>query len=90
MLDTVRRGKKAGATILLITNFPVSPLAKHADMVLLTSAFSTQELTGEVMSKRVTELCIVESLYINYMVRKGRAALKKLRVSNDSVVVNKV
>jgi RpiR family carbohydrate utilization transcriptional regulator len=90
VLDAVRRGKKAGATILLITNFPVSPLAKHADVVLLTSAFSTQEFTGEVMSKRVTELCIVESLYINFLIRKGRGALKKLKASNESVVVNKV
>jgi RpiR family transcriptional regulator, carbohydrate utilization regulator len=90
VLDCVRRGKKMGATILLITNFPVSPLAKQADVVLLTSAFSTQELTGEVMSKRVTELCIVESLYINYLMRKGRTALKKLKISNESVRVNKI
>ena len=90
VLDAVRRGKKSGATILLITNFPVSPLAKQADIILLTSAFSTQELTGEVMSKRVTELCIVESLYINYLVRKGRSALKKLKISNESVRVNKI
>lgn len=90
VLDAVKRGMKAGATILLITNFPVSPLAKHSDVVLLTSAFSTQELTGEVMSKRVTELCIVEGLYINFLIRKGRMALKRLKVSNDSVVVNKV
>jgi RpiR family carbohydrate utilization transcriptional regulator len=90
VLDAVKRGKKAGATIVLITNFPVSPLAKHADIVLLTCAFSTQELTGEVMSKRVTELCIVESLYINYLMRRGRVALKKLKFSNESVVVNKV
>jgi RpiR family transcriptional regulator, carbohydrate utilization regulator len=90
ILEAVRRGKKSGATIILITNFPVSPLAKHADIVLLTSAFSTQELTGEVMSKRVTELCIVESLYINYLVRKGRTALRKLQLSNETVLVNKV
>jgi RpiR family carbohydrate utilization transcriptional regulator len=89
VLNAVKRGKQAGATIILITNFPVSPLAKQADMVLLTSAFSTQELTGEVMSKRVTELCIVESLYINYLIRKGRASLKKLQASNESVRVYK-
>jgi len=90
VLDAVRRGKKSEATILLITNFPVSPLAKQADVVLLTSAFSTQEMTGEVMSKRVTELCIVESFYVNYLMRKGRSALKKLNISNESVRVNKI
>ncbi len=89
VLNAAKRARKSGATVVLITNFPVSPVAKQADMVLLTSAFSTQELTGEVMSKRVTELCIVESLYINYLMRRGRSALKKLQISNDSVRVNK-
>jgi RpiR family carbohydrate utilization transcriptional regulator len=89
VLNTVKRGRQSGATVVLITNFPVSPLAKQADVVLLTSAFSTQELTGEVMSKRVTELCVVESLYINYLLRKGRTALKKLQTSNESVRVYK-
>jgi DNA-binding MurR/RpiR family transcriptional regulator len=90
VLDVVKRGKKSGATVILITNFPVSPLAKQADVVLLTSSFSTQELTGEVMSKRVTELCIIESLYINYLLRKGRRALKALKLSNETVRVNKI
>ncbi len=89
VLNAAKQARKSGATVVLITNFPVSPLAKQADVVLLTSAFSTQELTGEVMSKRVTELCVVESLYINYMMRKGRTALKKLQHSNESVRVNK-
>jgi RpiR family transcriptional regulator, carbohydrate utilization regulator len=89
VLNAIKRGRKSGATIVVITNFPVSPLAKQADVVLLTSAFSTQELTGEVMSKRVTELCLVESLYINYLMRRGKPALKKLQSSNESVRVNK-
>ena len=58
VLDAMKRARKAGATILLITNYPVSPLAKHADLVLLTAAFS-RHLTGEVISKRVAELCII-------------------------------
>ncbi len=52
ILDATRRATKAGATVILITNYPVSPLAKHSDVVLLTAAFS-RHLTGEVISKRV-------------------------------------
>ena len=89
VINSVKRGKKAGATIIAITNFPISPLAKNADILLLTAAFSTQPFTGEVISKRVTELCIVESLYANYLMKKGKAALDRLDISNDAVSVNK-
>jgi len=89
VLDALRRARKAGATILLITNYPVSPLAKNADVVLLTAAFS-RHLTGEVISKRVAELCIIESLYISYLIRRGDSALEKLARSNDAVKINKL
>lgn len=89
VINSVKRGKKAGATIIAITNFPISPLAKNADILLLTAAFSTQPFTGEVISKRVTELCIIESLYANYLIKKGKIALDRLDISNDAVSVNK-
>ena len=89
ILDAMRRATKAGATVILITNYPVSPLAKHADVVLLTAAFS-RHLTGEVISKRVAELCIVESLYISYLIRRGDSALERLSRSNEAVKINKL
>jgi DNA-binding MurR/RpiR family transcriptional regulator len=89
ILDAMRRATKAGATVILITNYPVSPLAKHADVVLLTAAFS-RHLTGEVISKRVAELCIIESLYISYLIRRGDTALERLSRSNEAVKINKL
>jgi RpiR family carbohydrate utilization transcriptional regulator len=88
ILNAMKRARKAGATVILITNYPVSPLAKHADIVLLTAAFS-RHLTGEVISKRVAELCIIESLYISYLIRKGDTALERLSKSNEAVKINK-
>jgi len=89
ILDAVKEARKHEATIVLITNFPVSPLAKHADILLRTAVFSKQ-FTDEVISKRVTELCIIESLYINYLIKKGMPTLERLKRSNDSVKVNKL
>ena len=89
ILDAVKEARKHEATVVLITNFPVSPLAKHANIVLRTAAFSKQ-FTDEVISKRVTELCIIESLYINYLIKKGMPTLERLRRANDSVKVNKL
>jgi DNA-binding MurR/RpiR family transcriptional regulator len=89
VLDVVKRAREAGATVLAITNFPVSPMAKKADIVLLTAAF-TQHHTGEVISKRISELCIIESLYINFLLRKGPPALRRLSLSNEAVRVHKL
>jgi RpiR family carbohydrate utilization transcriptional regulator len=89
ILEAMKRARNAGATVILITNYPVSPLAKHADIVLLTAAFS-RHLTGEVISKRVAELCIIESLYISYLIGKGDAALERLSRSNEAVKIHKL
>lgn len=89
VLDVIREARAAGATVIAITNFPVSPIAKHADIVLLTAAFQ-QHHTGEVISKRISELCIVEGLYINFLKKKGQPALRRLKQSNHAVRVHKL
>lgn len=90
VLDCVRVAKKMGAITIAITNFPISPLAKNVDILLLTAAFSKQPATGEVMSKRVAELCIIESLYTNYLLKKGKAARDRLKLSDEVVSINKL
>lgn len=89
VVNTVKLASRSGVTAVAITNFPVSPLTKHSDIVLLTAAFS-KHVTGEVISKRITELCIIESLYINYMIPKGRPVLARLAKSNRAVSQNKL
>lgn len=89
VVNTVRLAKRSGATVIAITNFPISPLTKHSDVVLLTAAFS-EHVTGEVISKRITELCIIESLYINYLIRKGKPLLAQLDRSNRAIGLNKL
>jgi len=90
VLDCVRIAKKMGATTVAITNFPISPVAKNVDIILLTAAFSKQSMTGEVMSKRVAELCIIESLYTHYLLQKGKIARERLKRSNEVVSINKL
>ncbi len=89
VLEVVRVAKRVGATVVAVTNFPVSPIAKRADILLQTSAFSTTP-TGEVISKRVTELCVLEALHLNVLLRKGKAAAGRLRASNAVVGINKL
>lgn len=89
VLDALRVAHESGAKVISITNYPYSPIAKRSDIVMLTAVF-TSYLTVEVMSKRVTELCILESLSINFMNRVGKRALDTLRESNAVVEANKV
>ncbi len=89
VVDVVKYAKAAGVTVICITNFPVSPLAKNSDIVLLTAAFA-EHLKGEVMSKRVAELCLLESLFVNVLLKKGNTCLEGLKRSNDALEVNKL
>lgn len=89
VLEVVRVARRAGAAIIAVTNFPVSPIAKRADILLQTAAFSTTP-TGEVISKRVTELCLIEALHLNVLLRKGKPAAAHLRTANTVVGINKL
>lgn len=85
--NIARLAKNKGAKVIAITNYPMSQLAKRADYALFTASF-TESLVGEVISKRIAELCIVESLFIT-LVRRNNKYLEAMQRSNDSVIVNK-
>jgi DNA-binding MurR/RpiR family transcriptional regulator len=89
VVDTAKRANASGATVIAITNFPISPLAKRSDIVLQTAIF-TKYMNTEVISKRVAELCILESLSVNYLVHKGDDAINRLAESDQVVDVNKL
>ncbi len=89
VVDVVKYSKVTGATVICITNYPVSPLAKNSDIVLLTAAF-TEHVKGEVMSKRVAELCLLESLFVNVLLKKKDQFIDGLQRSNNALEVNKI
>jgi RpiR family transcriptional regulator, carbohydrate utilization regulator len=89
IVDLVKYSKVTGATVISITNYPVSPLAKNSDIVLLTAAF-TEHVKGEVMSKRIAELCLLESLFVNVLLRKKDVYIEGLRKSNLALDINKI
>ena len=89
ILNVVKCAKAFEATIIGITNYPMSPLAKNADIVLLTAVF-TGHVNGEVMSKRLAELCILESMYVNVLLKKGGNLSENLERSNLALEANKL
>lgn len=89
VVDVAKYAKSIGVTVICITNYPVSPLTKNSDIVLLTANFA-QHMNGEVMSKRITELCILESLYINVLLKKKNEMVRNINMSNMALEINKI
>lgn len=88
ILDVAEVAAASGATVIAITNFPTSPLAKLATHILQTAVF-TRNWTGEIMAKRLAQLCIIESLHANYLLRDRENSAEELRASNQVVRRNK-
>ncbi|HTY46342.1 MAG TPA: MurR/RpiR family transcriptional regulator [Methanomassiliicoccales archaeon] len=89
LLTVAKSGKDAGAHLVAITNFPSSELARLADYVLQTAVF-TAYLSGEIMSKRLAELCIVESLFINFLIRRKALYAANIATSDNVLKSNKL
>jgi len=89
VVDVVKLARSVGVTVISITNYPVSPLAKNSDILLLTAAFS-EHSKGEIMSKRIAELCILESLFINVLMKCRDTLALQLERSNQALEINKL
>jgi len=84
IVDIVKHARNLGVKVIAITNYPLSPLAKNADIVLLTASFA-ENIRGEIISKRITELCILECLYVNVLVKNRKKLSKHMEKSNESI-----
>ena len=89
IVEVAKYAKTVGAKVISITNYPVSPLAKNSDIVLLTAVF-TNNVEGEIISKRIAQLCILESLYINVLLKLKQEVIEDLEKSELAVELNKL
>jgi DNA-binding MurR/RpiR family transcriptional regulator len=88
ILDAIDAAARSGATIVAITNYPGSPIAREAEIVLQTAVFTT-DWSGEIVSKRIAQLAVIESLFANFMIRRGDRAVQALRSINSVVRIHK-
>lgn len=89
IVELAKYTRSIGAKVICITNFPSSPLVKNSDVILLTAAF-TQQLKGEIITKRLTELCIIESLFVNLLLKNKAVLSKNIDKSNKALQKNKI
>ncbi|NRX27612.1 DNA-binding MurR/RpiR family transcriptional regulator [Clostridium beijerinckii] len=73
--------KEAGAKVIVITSHASSPLAKIGDVVFI-SISEEIEFHSEALSSRISQLSILDSLYVILMFmnkEKSKEALSKVR-----------
>lgn len=89
IVELSKYAKMNNSTIISITNYPLSPLAKNSDIVLLTATFA-EDIMGEGISRRVAELFIVESIYISLIMKHKERFEFNFEKSNQALLKNKI
>ncbi|HEB32927.1 MAG TPA: MurR/RpiR family transcriptional regulator [Spirochaetes bacterium] len=92
VINAAKLSKDSGATSISITNFPLSPLAKISDIILLTAAFAEYS-SRDILANRVAQLCLIESLYIgvfNILHKNKDELLSNVNKIDDIIKLNKV
>ncbi|MDK2800846.1 MAG: hypothetical protein PWQ70_2465 [Clostridiales bacterium] len=86
LIESLEIAKKAGASIIAITNYSKSPILKVSDVVLFTASKETA-FKSDAMSSRIAELAIIDALFVavaftNY--DKSFEGIKKTRNATAS------
>ena len=83
-IESLVTAKAHGAHTVAITNFPLSPLAQVADLVLTTAARETALRSGATAS-RIAALTVVDCLYIAVAQQNLRRARKAVKSTREAV-----
>ncbi|MGH3369781.1 MAG: MurR/RpiR family transcriptional regulator, partial [Nocardioidaceae bacterium] len=84
VVEALEEAAKHGATTVAVTNFPRSPLAKTADLVLTTAARETTYRSG-AMSSRIAQLMVVDCVFIGVAQQVLPDARKALETTYSAV-----
>ena len=86
--DLARIAREQNRKIIAITNFPVSPLAKLSDIVLLTATFA-YDIMDEVLAKRIPAQCLLDALFACTMMEKQKTnGFNRLRKKTNALLLN--
>lgn len=76
-MQIARIATEKKAKIIVITSYSLSPLAKMADVVLLSTAEET-DYRSEALTSRITQLSLIDALFVITMFKKGGSATLSL------------
>jgi DNA-binding MurR/RpiR family transcriptional regulator len=84
VVEAIEEAAKHGATTVAVTNFPRSPLARTADLVLTTAARETTYRSG-AMASRIAQLVVVDCIFIGVAQRVLPDARRALETTASAV-----
>lgn len=87
--DSLAAARTRGATTVLVTNFPGSPIARDVDHLLTTSASETRYRPG-AMSGRITQLAVIDFLFVRVAQRVSDRAAGPLQLTYDAVQAHRL
>jgi DNA-binding MurR/RpiR family transcriptional regulator len=84
-IDALAQARSAGARTIAVTNFPGSPIAAAADLLLCTSARETTFRAG-AMGSRIAALTVVDCLFVGVAQRNHGSALAALARTHEALL----
>ncbi|MFG6192244.1 MurR/RpiR family transcriptional regulator [Nonomuraea sp. JJY05] len=89
VVEPLTIAKERGATTIAVTNFPRSPLAEAADIVLTTAAQDTPFRAGGVAARH-TQMLVLDCLYIGVVQRTHETSNQLLTAATDAVAKHRL
>ncbi|NUW32984.1 MurR/RpiR family transcriptional regulator [Nonomuraea sp. SMC257] len=89
VVEPLTIARERGATTIAITNFPRSPLAEAADIVLTTAAQDTPFRAGGVAARH-TQMLVLDCLYIGVVQRTHETSDQLLTAATDAVAKHRL
>jgi DNA-binding MurR/RpiR family transcriptional regulator len=83
-IDALTQARSRGATTVALTNFPRSPIAEVADLVLTTAARETTFRSGATAS-RIAQLTVVDCVFVGVAQRSYTETRDALERTRDAV-----
>lgn len=88
-VEALRQAASAGATTVVLTNFPRSPLARDADHVLTTATRETTFRSGG-MASRIAQLTVADCVFIGVAQRHRKSAVAALEATSAAVTRHRI
>ncbi|MFD9014391.1 MurR/RpiR family transcriptional regulator [Streptomyces sp. Sge12] len=85
VIEPLRVAFGRGATTLALTGRPNSPVTRHADLVLATSAARETQLRPAAMSSRTSQLLVVDCLFVGVAQQTYDTAAPALAASYEAL-----
>ncbi|MGD6848496.1 MurR/RpiR family transcriptional regulator [Rossellomorea aquimaris] len=89
LLEVLDVAKKNRVTTIAITHFAKSPLSIRVDIPLFTVSQET-EYRSEALASRISQLSIVDALYVNTMMKRKDLSKSSLQKMRDAISIKKI